>query len=390
MIHSFSTLYAGHVIEGDGIGFQGTPADERQYDNARFAKAFEIAKDTAQTMEKLGFDILWMAEHHFQREGYECIPNLLMLSLWLAQHTTTLKLGCGFNVLPMWHPLRLAEDFAMADILTGGRVVFGVGRGYHTREVETFGVPMLDADANRALFEEQFAVIMKAFNETSFSHHGAHYTIPPDVPYRGYQLRDITLVPRPRHLPVEVWQPIVSGSERGMEFMAQHGIKGMILGTAAEYVERWMHQYQEANARHGRQLQLGEHLALGLWCYLDSSYDKAKRALQPIFEEHVKFAAPLGMLRYNDQQMQAVGPGGASRHIAAGSNFEEVISNRAWFCGTPKDTVAYLQELEARYPGLEQILIGFPMGVSLSQFQDQLTCFAEEVMPAFKKSPVRA
>ena len=175
MIRYFSALYAGHVLEGEGVGFSGTPADDRWYTNERCIQAFEIAKDTAQCMEALGYDILWMAEHHFQREGYECIPNLLMLSLWLAQHTTRLKFGCGFNVLPMWHPLRLAEDFAMADILTGGRVIFGVGRGYHTREVETFGAPMQDAEANRALFEEQLEIIMQAFNEASFSHQGKHY-----------------------------------------------------------------------------------------------------------------------------------------------------------------------------------------------------------------------
>ena len=189
MIRYFSALYAGHVLEGEGVGFSGTPADDRWYANERFIQAFEIAKDTAQCMEALGYDILWMAEHHFQREGYECLPNLLMLSLWLAQYTTKLKFGCGFNVLPMWHPLRLAEDFAMADILTGGRVIFGVGRGYHTREVETFGAPMEDADANRELFEEQFEIVMKAFHEASFSHQGKHYTLPPAVPYRGYQLQ---------------------------------------------------------------------------------------------------------------------------------------------------------------------------------------------------------
>ena len=79
----------------------------------------------------------------------------------------------------MWHPLRLAEDYATADILTGGRVIFGVGRGYHTREVETFGSPLLDQPANRELFEEQVDIIFKAFNNESFSHEGKHYTLPP-------------------------------------------------------------------------------------------------------------------------------------------------------------------------------------------------------------------
>jgi alkanesulfonate monooxygenase SsuD/methylene tetrahydromethanopterin reductase-like flavin-dependent oxidoreductase (luciferase family) len=388
MIKHFSVLYAGHVLEGDHIGFDGTPANERRYANERLARAFDISKEIAQLMEELGYDILWSAEHHFQHEGYECVPNLIMWGLWLTQHTKRLKFGCGFNVLTMWHPLRLAEDFAVADILSNGRLIFGIGRGYHTREVETFGAPMLDDAANRALFEEQFEIIMKAFREESFSHHGTHYTLPPAVPYRGYQLKEISLVPRPIHRPVEVWQPIVSGTERAFNFMAQHGIKGVILGTAAEYVEQWMQGYQQANARYGRPLQLGENLALGLWSYLADTREEAKEALRPHFEEHVKFAAPLGMLRYRQDQMQQLGPGGISRHIAAGSNFEDVLANKAWFCGSPDETVAYLKELEAKYPGLEHIMLGFPFGSSLAECQEQLSRFAREVMPAFRPQTV--
>ncbi len=340
MIKSFSALYAGHVLDGEGIGYSGTPHDDRRYSNDRLAKAFDIARESAIFMEDLGYDILWMAEHHFQREGYECIPNLLILSQYLAQHTKRIKFGCGFNVLPMWHPLRLAEDFAMVDILTGGRVIFGVGRGYHTREVESFGAPLIDADANRELFEEQFEIIMKAFNQESFTHQGKHYTLPPEVSYRGYQLKELTLVPRPANLPVETWQPIVSGTDRALNFMAKWGIKGMILGTGEEYVDDWAHRYQEANARAGRELHLGENLGLGLWCYIDDSHEKAEKALEPLFEEHVKFAAPLGMLRYSDDNMEQTGPGGAARHIAAGANFRDVIQKRAWFAGSPEELVA--------------------------------------------------
>ena len=311
-----------------------------------------------------------------------------MLSLWLAQHTKRIKFGCAFNILPMWHPLRLAEEFAMADILTNGRVIFGIGKGYHTREVETFGAPMLDADANRELFEEQFEIILKSFNEESFSHKGRHYTLPPEVPYRGYQLKELTLVPRPIHRPVDVWQPIVSGSVRGLDFMAKHGIKGVILGTAMDNVDEIIHQYQETNARYGRHLRLGENIALGLWCYIDDNREKAKSALRPLFEEHVKFAAPLGMLRYSDEQMKSVGPGGVARHIAPGVNFDQVLKTRAWIYRTAEDIVSYLRELEDRYPGLEHILLGSPMGATTPQFKELATRFAKEVMPAFQKSKV--
>ena len=207
---------------------------------------------------------MWLAEHHFQHEGYECIPNDLMLAVHLAHVTKRIKIGCAFNIAPMWHPLRLAEDFATADILTGGRTIFGVGRGYHTREVETFGAPMLDQNANRELFEEQVEIIFKAFDDESFSHKGKYYTLPPEVPYRGYTLKELTLVPRPIHRPVECWQPIVSANPRGLDFMVKHGIKGAVGGGAATMQAGPITGYREAAARVGKDLKLGENLQLGL------------------------------------------------------------------------------------------------------------------------------
>ncbi|MGH7152425.1 MAG: LLM class flavin-dependent oxidoreductase, partial [Acetobacteraceae bacterium] len=175
MISKFVTVYPGHVDLPD-LGQDATPANERRLSNEHLASVFEKTEAVARRMDALGWDTLWLAEHHFQHEGYEVLPNILMVAVHLAHVTQRLKIGCGFNITPMWHPLRLAEDFAVADILTKGRTVFGVGRGYHTREVETFGAPMLDQAANRELFEEQVEVIFKAFNSESFSHHGRLYT----------------------------------------------------------------------------------------------------------------------------------------------------------------------------------------------------------------------
>jgi alkanesulfonate monooxygenase SsuD/methylene tetrahydromethanopterin reductase-like flavin-dependent oxidoreductase (luciferase family) len=158
MITKFDSLYAGHT-DLDNIGYGGTPINERSYSNAHLATALSKAESMATLMDALGYNCFWMAEHHFQREGSECIPNTILMALHLAHRTKNIKIGCGFNITPMWHPLRLAEDFATVDILTAGRIVFGVGRGYHTREVETFGSPLRDQEANRALFEEQVDII---------------------------------------------------------------------------------------------------------------------------------------------------------------------------------------------------------------------------------------
>jgi alkanesulfonate monooxygenase SsuD/methylene tetrahydromethanopterin reductase-like flavin-dependent oxidoreductase (luciferase family) len=371
----------GH-IDLEACGLAGTPADDRRYANQRLIEAFDTAGALATAADRLGYETLWLAEHHFQHEGYECIPNIPLLAVDLAHRTERIKIGCAFNIVPTWHPLRLAEDYATADILTGGRLVFGVGRGYHTREVETFGNPMLDADANRELFEEQIEVILKAFREESFSHQGKHYTLPPDVPYRGYRLQEITLVPRPVHRPVEVWQPIVSGSAHGLDFMARHGIKGVISATAEEYVQRWVADYQAAAGRHGRAPRLGEDLILGFRMCLDDTVEGAIERARPSFEEHAKFMAPLGMLRYGEEHVKAVAARRAQSASAA--SLENGVRNRAWLCGPPAGVVDYLKEVERRYPGLEHVMIAWALGTPRVHMIEQLTRFAREVMPAFR------
>jgi alkanesulfonate monooxygenase SsuD/methylene tetrahydromethanopterin reductase-like flavin-dependent oxidoreductase (luciferase family) len=95
-----------------------------------------------------GYDTFWMAEHHFQPEGTELIPNLLMMAMHLCGVTRNINIGCGFNIVPMWHPLRLAKDYAMADILTGGRIIF-VARSWQIDDLpltmELWGDPAVTA-----------------------------------------------------------------------------------------------------------------------------------------------------------------------------------------------------------------------------------------------------
>jgi alkanesulfonate monooxygenase SsuD/methylene tetrahydromethanopterin reductase-like flavin-dependent oxidoreductase (luciferase family) len=108
------------------------------------------------------------------------------------------------------------------------------GADDHTHEVETFGAPLIDQNANREMFQESVEVPFKAFEGKPFFHKGKYYTIPPEVPYRGYTLKEITLVPTPERLPVECWQPIQGGSERAFDFMSKYGISGVIGGGSAE------------------------------------------------------------------------------------------------------------------------------------------------------------
>jgi alkanesulfonate monooxygenase SsuD/methylene tetrahydromethanopterin reductase-like flavin-dependent oxidoreductase (luciferase family) len=388
MITKFGSLYAGHV-DLDDVGYDATPVNDRWISDEKLASVFPKAQAIAVRMDELGFDTFWAAEHHFQREGYECIPNLLMMYVHLAHLTKNLKFGCGFNVNPMWHPLRLAEDYATADILTKGRVIFGVGRGYHSREVDSFGVPstLTDNDTNREIFEEQVEIIMKAFNEESFSHEGKQYKLPPEVPYRGYTLKELTLVPRPLNLPVQTYQPLVSASQRAMDFMAKHGIKGIIGGGAAtggasdNVVKMW----QETLAKHGRETELGGDLIIGIATFIDDTEEKAINAATKYFEENMKMFAPLGFVRgLSDEQITSLGRGSEAR-TAGLPTMQDAVKTGAWVVGPPERVTEKIMELQDRYPGLEEINVGASvMSTEQTMILDQLDLFGKEVMPRFK------
>jgi alkanesulfonate monooxygenase SsuD/methylene tetrahydromethanopterin reductase-like flavin-dependent oxidoreductase (luciferase family) len=383
MINKFTTVYAGHIDFPDH-GQNATPANERRFTNDELAGVYEKTEAIAKTMDRLGYDMMWLAEHHFQHEGYECLPNILMVAVHLAHVTQRLKIGCGFNITPMWHPLRLAEDFATADVLTKGRTVFGVGRGYHTREVETFGSPLIDQNANRELFEEQVEILFKAFNDESFSHKGKYYTLPPDVPYRGYDLKELTLVPRPVNRPIECWQPIVSASPRALDFMVRHGIKGAVGGGAATMSAGPIQGYRDAAERSGKNLKLGENLTIGIHYLVAPTREEALRRMTPLYEEHVKMFAPLGFVPgLTPEQVNAVGQRGG--WDAAGvPKVEHFMQLGSWFAGTPDDLVVFIKGIEEKYPGMEHINMSSPLTTPKDVMLEQFEIVAEEVMPHFR------
>ena len=382
MIRKFATVYAGHVDLADR-GQNATPANERHFSNEHLATVFSKAEHIAKVMDDGGWEALWMAEHHFQPEGYEVIPNLMMLAVHLCHLTKNVKIGCGFNIAPMWHPLRMAEDFAVADILTKGRTIFGVGRGYHTREVETFGAPMLDQNANRELFEEQVEIIFKAFNNEKFSHKGKHYTLPPEVPYRGYTLKELTLVPRPVNMPVECWQPVVSASARGLDFMVKHNIRGAVGGGAATMELGPVQAFQQAGQRAGHDWKLGENLMIGIVIHLADSKAQAIKEITPLYEEHAKMFAPLNFMPgMTKAQVDAIAKRGGWYESGV-PTVEHYMKSGAWFAGTSEELVDHLRMLEDRFPGMEHINLSTPMGTPEAIMLDQYRRVTAEVMPKF-------
>lgn len=118
--------------------------------------------------EALGFHAVWFAEHHFYHYGGH-IPSVPVLGAAVAQRTTRLRIGSGIALLPLQDPVRLAEEFALLDCLSGGRLEFGIGRGFQKMEYDAFERNMADS---RVLFEEAHDIIMKAWTQERFSYAG--------------------------------------------------------------------------------------------------------------------------------------------------------------------------------------------------------------------------
>ena len=151
------------------------------------AAAYRDAVAEGELADQLGFRTLWLAELHFTRE-FSVMPAPQMVAAAIAARTRRLRLGIGVHILPVHHPLRLAEEGAALDLLSDGRYDFGAGRGHpFTRVYEGFGVPEAES---RARFDECLAVVQRAWTESSFTHRG-----------KFFSFEEVELVPKPLHKP---------------------------------------------------------------------------------------------------------------------------------------------------------------------------------------------
>ncbi|HEY7538858.1 MAG TPA: LLM class flavin-dependent oxidoreductase, partial [Methylomirabilota bacterium] len=129
--------------------------------------------EMAQAAETLGFGNVWLAEHHFSTYGYLSRPA--QLATYIAAKTTRIRVGTAVIVVPLHHPLVIAEEIATLDLLSGGRLDVGLGRGYQPYEFERFG---LELESGRARWEESIDILLKAFAGQPFTYDGKLFKIP--------------------------------------------------------------------------------------------------------------------------------------------------------------------------------------------------------------------
>ncbi|MDQ0938389.1 LLM class flavin-dependent oxidoreductase [Streptomyces sp. V1I1] len=241
----------------------------------------------AKLADDLGYWGLSFTEHHFHVEGFEGSNNPILLDLYVAMQTKKIRVGQMANALPFHNPLRLAEDLAMLDQMSGGRAFVGIARGYQKRWADVMG-QLFDVGAapsdrsevdlrNRRLFEEHWAIMKKAWTELLFSHEGKHWKIPPaglDFDYPAIRefgggldndgtITQIGVVPKPFQRPYpQVFQPF-SASEETFRFCAREGMVPLVMNTDDEIVRHLFDVYQQEAEESGYgRLKRGERIGI--------------------------------------------------------------------------------------------------------------------------------
>ena len=358
------------------------PATSRRFGNDAVIACYENLVDWAKTADRLGFDTMWLTEHHFQYEGYEVLPNLIMFGQHLASITTDLRLGQMFNVVPQWHPLRLAEDFALADIVTGGRMEFGVGRGTVPREAWALGTVVASGDnamsaehdrINREIFEEALEVIKLAWYNDSFSYRGKQFVFPPDdVPDRGTVVQELTLIPKPRRH-VDIYQPVTSPET--IEYVPRVGHKAIYWLTNAESQKAKWDRYAEIRAAVGTPVGPGEDRCLVLNMHVGRTREAAMRKGKPGHDEFVKFLSPYG--RFNSYR----NPDGSKVAFDHQPTVEESNREKIQVIGSIDDAVdaiGFWRDLL----DLNHICFFFDLpGLTRDEMNEQMHLVVEEVFP---------
>ncbi|PYR27580.1 MAG: hypothetical protein DMF92_16035 [Acidobacteria bacterium] len=196
------------------------------------------------------------------------------------------------------------------------------------------------------------------------------------------------MVPRPKTLPVECWQPVVSASPRALDFMAKHGIKGIIGGGAAQggANEKVVHAFREARTRAGRETALGGDLCIGFSFHIADSVEQGIKEATPFFEENIKMFAPLGFVPgLTPAQIDAVADPKRARQAGL-PTLRNAIKAGTWLIGPPELITEQLMEIQHKYPGLEVVNVGQPVGTPEAVILEQLERFSAQVMPKFKKT----
>ncbi len=340
--------------------------------------------------EQLGFEAIWLGEHHFTPFGVGDLPNPILLGADLAARTSRIRIGQMANIATWWHPIRLAEDLAMLDNMSGGRVDVGFGRGIWPYEGPQFhpnADPRKDAE-NRELFQETVEIVRKIWSNEYFDHHGTNYTFPvPDTVFshpsvapdpawhNGDHVTRLRVTPRPYQLPhPPLWMTV--STDRSVTTAAQMGLKACYWQPPPLRIRQRMEIYAEARTnREGRPYALGEDQAVMRSTYVASSMEEARRDAEAGIMSAFIFNDPFRGRQVFTNPDEELDP-----EVKLDWDF---LEPRTLLVGSPDNVAEKIQELQ-EVCNLDCLLVEFAhSGLPQAKILRNLENFATKVMPRF-------
>lgn len=350
----------------------------------------------ARLYEQAGFTTVWSAEHHFFWDGWvtPTPPNPILACADLAAQTTTLRLGqCGVSVTDR-HPVHVAEDIAMLDHMSKGRVDFGVIRGINNRVGANFNrnADRRDQKKNYALFEESLDIILKCWTEEAFTHTGEFYTLPlpgwkeplADIAQdRRYNNEDGELIalgvhPKPYQQPhPPVWQMADSASSHA--YAASRGFNCMSWGRTMEGTrEAWTSFKSAASDVQGREVPMGEGVAMMRPIFVAPTMEEARRIMRPVIDTAMTYGA---------------GKWARPTMIGKSESLTDDDQNEDWLdfltkrghtlVGTPEVVAEGIERWRTEL-GCDHVTLYWPLPhLTFSEVMRSLYLFADKVMPQF-------
>jgi alkanesulfonate monooxygenase SsuD/methylene tetrahydromethanopterin reductase-like flavin-dependent oxidoreductase (luciferase family) len=322
--------------------------------------------------ERLGFDSVWLTEHHYADYGISSAPSVLLATV--AARTERIKLGMAVWVLPFHHPLRLAEETATLDILSRGRLVVGLGRG--NRPLEFLGHGIVQ-DESRSRLEEGVEILRKAWTEERVSFQGRHW-----------QLDAIPVYPKPLTKPHPLLAFAVT-SPQSLEWAGTNGFAILSSGltTPLEALQRQRETYVTALRKAGHAESAISDL-LGRWIVSKHVHvaptDAEARAEAEgperwYLDAFARSIRPTGLRGISDAVRQQAS---ASADRVDALRWEELVEDRL-LIGSPATVRCKVEEL--REIGVGELLCWMNFGgLAPEKVRRSMALFANEVMPSFR------
>jgi len=365
-----------------------------------YAKLLDEVRELAIHCDSNQWDSFWLTEHHLNHEGMDACPNPLMLGTDIAARTEQIRIGQAANIITFWNPIRVAEDIAMLDQMSGGRVDCGVGRGVYGREAIHMNADadLKDQARNFRLFDESLTIMKKAWTQELFNHQGEFYTYPvPDftwqhdmsppnpelVDLETSQLKNIGLTPRPLQQPhPPLWQ-VVDG-ERSIDWAGRNGLNAIMWIPTVKALKQRFEVFRNARSEaEGRDVPLGEGISLVRDMFIADSMDEARElAAEGIITYLSWIAHWRGLGNHMDPGEELPQTPGKLDLLTY-----EFLHPRNLLFGTPDYVAEKIEELQTEL-NLQhlQVWSNFP-GVPHDKVMNSVKLFTEQVMPRFSKQP---